>query len=129
MVLNNRLNKFLEENQIIEKVQIGFTKNTRTSDHMFILKSLFDKYTNMEGGKLYACFVDFQKAFDYVIHPGLQVKLKEININGKFYEIVSSLYSKSKLCVRLGEIGQISLILWLEFAKEMYLVRIYLRFL
>ena len=57
----------------------------------------------MKGGKLYACFVDFQKAFDSVIHPGLQVKLKELNINGKFYDIISSLYSKSKLCVRLGE--------------------------
>ena len=99
MVLNNRLDQFLEENQIIEKVQIGFTKNARTSDHMFVLKSLIDKYTNMKGGKLYACFVDFQKAFDSVIHPGLQVKLKELNINGKFYDIVSSLYSKSKLCV------------------------------
>ena len=90
MVLNNRLNKFLEENQIIEKVQIGFTKNARTSDHMFVLQSLFDKYSNMEVGKLYAYFVDFLKAFDSVIHPGLQVKSKELNINGKVYDIVSS---------------------------------------
>ena len=48
MVLNNRLDQFLEENQIIEKVQIGFTKNARTSDHMFVLKSLIDEYTNMK---------------------------------------------------------------------------------
>ena len=78
MGLNNRLDQFLEENQIIEKVQIGFTMNARTSDHMFVLKSLIDKYTNMKGGKLYACFVNFQKAFDSVINPGLQVKLKEM---------------------------------------------------
>ena len=31
---------------------------------------------NLNGGKLYSCFVDFRKAFDFVIHPGLQVKLK-----------------------------------------------------
>ena len=50
-VFNNRLiDKFLEENQTIEKVQIGFTKNARTSDHMFVLESLIDKYTNMKGG-------------------------------------------------------------------------------
>lgn len=103
MVLNNRLDTFLEENQVITNVQIGFTKNARTSDHMFVLKSLIDKYTNMKGGKLYTCFVDFQKAFDSVIHPGLQVKLRELNINGKFYDIISNLYTKSKLCVRLGE--------------------------
>lgn len=67
------------------------------------MKTLIDKYINIKGGKLYTCFVDFQKAFDSVVHPGLQVKLKELSINGKFYDIVCSLYSKSKACVRLGE--------------------------
>ena len=46
MVLNARLDTFLEDNQIINKVQIGFTRKARTSDHMFILKSLIDKYIN-----------------------------------------------------------------------------------
>ena len=48
-------------------------------------------------------FVDFRKAFDSVIHPGLQVKLKELDINGNFYDILSSLYNKSSVCFRLGE--------------------------
>lgn len=103
MVLNSRLDIFLEENQIIDNVQIGFTKNARTSDHMFVLKSLIDKYTSINGGRLYSCFVDFHKAFDSVIHPALQIKLKELNINGKFYDILTSLYDKSKICVRLGD--------------------------
>ena len=29
------------------------------------------------------CFVDFRKAFDSVIHPGLQIKLNELDIYGK----------------------------------------------
>ena len=70
---------------------------------MFILKSLIDKCINTNGGNIYSCFVDFRKAFDSVIHPGLQFKLKELNINGKFYDILSSLYAKSSVCVRLGE--------------------------
>ena len=45
----------------------------------------------------------FKKAFDSVIHPGFQVQIKELYINGKFYDIISNLYSKSKLCVRVGE--------------------------
>ena len=103
MILNSRLDKFLEDNRIIDNVQIGFTKNARTSDHMFVMKSLIDKCINVNGGKLYSCFVDFRKAFDSVIHPGLQVKLKELNIDGKFYDILRSLYNKSRVCVRLGE--------------------------
>ena len=101
MILHSRLDKFLEDNQIINNVQIGFTKNAKTSDHMFVLKSLIDKCINTNGDKLYSYFVDFRKAFDSVIHPGLQLKLKELNINGKFYDILGSLYAKSS--VKLGE--------------------------
>ena len=70
---------------------------------MFVMKSLFDKCINVNGGKLYSCFIDFWKAFDSVIHPGLQVKLKELDFSGKFYNILCSLYAKSSVCVRLGE--------------------------
>ena len=70
---------------------------------MFVMKSLIDKCINVNGCKLFSCFVDFRKAFDSVIHPRLQVKLKELNINGKFYDILSSLYNKRSVCVRLGE--------------------------
>ena len=37
-VLNNRLGSFLIVRNIIDSCQIGFTKNARTADHMFILK-------------------------------------------------------------------------------------------
>ena len=80
MVLNARLDSLLEENLIVYKVQIGFNRKARTSDHMFVLKSF--KYINSKGGKLYSCFVDIHIAFDTVIHPGLRVKLKELNMYG-----------------------------------------------
>ena len=70
---------------------------------MFVMKSIFDQCINVNGGKLYSCFVDFRKAFDFVIHPGLLAKLKELDINGKFYDILSSLYTKSSVCVKLGD--------------------------
>ena len=76
MILNSRLDKFLEDNKIIDNVQIGFTKNARTSNHMFVMKSIIDQCIDVNGGKLYSCFVDFRKAFDSVIHPGLLVILK-----------------------------------------------------
>ena len=49
----------------IKSNQIGFKKNHRTSDHIFVLKTLIDKYFK-QNGKIYVCFVDFQKAFDKV---------------------------------------------------------------
>ena len=65
---------------------------------MFVLKSLIDKYISSKGGKLwYSSFVDFHKAFDTVIHPGLNVKLEELNINGKIYDILCDFYPASIL--------------------------------
>jgi hypothetical protein len=55
------------------KCQAGFRSKTRTTDHMFILKCLVDNYTNSKGNKLYACFVDFKRAFYTVIHPGMRI--------------------------------------------------------
>ena len=52
---------------------------------------------------MYSCFVDFHKSLDIVIHPGLLSQAKELTINGKFYDILSGLYAKSKICVTLGE--------------------------
>jgi hypothetical protein len=47
---------------------------------MFILKTIIDKYCNNKDGRVFACFVDFQKAFDTVIHTGIKIKLLENGI-------------------------------------------------
>ena len=98
LVLNPWLDKFLEENKLIDKSQIGFTKNARIHDHIFVLKTLIDKYTNKTGDKLYVCFVDYKKAFDSVSHSGMTLKLKEFNISGKFYDVINRCIQKLK-CV------------------------------
>ena len=120
MILNSRLDMFLEDNQIIDNVPIGYTKNARTSDHIFIVKSLIDKSINVNGGKLYSCFVDFLKKFDSVIHLGLQVKLKELHINGKFYDIYVVFLLKVVYASVLLNIILTSLYQRLEYDKEMY---------
>jgi hypothetical protein len=65
---------FLEKHQIIDTCQVGFTKKARTTDHLFILKCIIDTYCNSKDGRVFACFVDFQKAFDTVIHTGIKTK-------------------------------------------------------
>ena len=70
---------------------------------MFIFKCLVDKYICVKGGKLYTCFVDFQKAFDSVIHAGIKFKLLKMGIGSKFYNIVKDMYSKSRSCIKVKE--------------------------
>ena len=71
-LLNERLTDYCEEAKLIDIAQIGFKRESRTTDHTFTLKTVVNKYVvDKEGQKLYACFVDFQKAFDSVWHDGL----------------------------------------------------------
>ena len=69
---------------------IGFTRKARTSDHMFILKCIIDQYCNTKDGRVFACFVDFPKAFDKVIHTGIKLKLLEIGVSSRFYNIIKN---------------------------------------
>jgi hypothetical protein len=74
---------------------------------MFILKCLVDKYTNSKGNKFYACFVDFKRAFDTVIHPGMLIKMLKSDIGGNFYHLIKHMYTLNKLRVKVdNKLGQ-----------------------
>ena len=47
--------------------QAGFRKNSETREAIFYLKVTTEKYLEM-GKELYACFIDYPKAFDTVNH-------------------------------------------------------------
>ena len=100
-ILNKRLDDFLTKNKLIHECQVGFTKNARTSDHMFILKCILDEYCHKKEGRVFACFVDFQKAFDTVIHTGLKIKLLESGVGTLFYNIINQMYKVSRSCIRI----------------------------
>ena len=56
------------KHKLINREQIGFQKK-RTSDYILSLKTPVNKYiTDKKGKKLYACFIDFKKAFDSAWH-------------------------------------------------------------
>lgn len=102
IIMNNRFDKYLKDKDIIHETQIGFSKKARTADHIFVLKCIIEKYLRTKSKKLYACFIDFRKAFDKVIHVGIMYKLQKNNINNYFYRILKSMYTKDKLCVKIN---------------------------
>ena len=74
LILNARLNEFLEVNNTLNKCLIGLQKNNRTTDHIFPLKILLNKYVhNTNKGKSYSCFVDFRQLMTlYGVRASLQ---------------------------------------------------------
>ena len=102
-ILNQRLMEHVNSLNILHNSQIGFLPNNRTADHVLTLRTLIDKYVHCHQEKVYACFVDFRKAFDSVWHDGLLYKLLQINVGGNFYDLIKNLYYNSTGSVRIGD--------------------------
>ena len=82
-LLQNRLALFLEEHDLLSPNQGGFSAGYRTSDHIFILKTLINKYVYNNNKNLVVCFVDFQKAFDSVARKAMLTKLLKKGVGKK----------------------------------------------
>ena len=95
-ILNNRIVEYLEDNNLHSKEQAGFRKGFRTTDHIFVLRKIIDKYTNNRNGRIYACFVDFQIAFYSVWHDAL---LQKLHNTGKCFQTIRDMYRNSSVCV------------------------------
>ena len=101
-ILNNRLINYATKNKLVHSTQIGFIHGNRTADHAFTLKTLHDKYIRQgNGSKIYACFIDFKKAFDSIWHKGLYYKLLQNKIGGRFYDLIKDMYSNTKCVIKL----------------------------
>ena len=59
-ILNERLQQYFDKYNIIHKAQIGFQPKTRTSEHVFVLKTLIDKYVG-KGSKPFAFLLTLLK--------------------------------------------------------------------
>ena len=51
---------------------------------MFILRTLVETYCSQKEGRLYACFIDFRKAFDMVIQKVLKLNYKKLVLEQNF---------------------------------------------
>ena len=90
----------MENNNLYNNLQAGFRPGYRTTDHIYTLKTILNKYLFKNKQKIYACFVDFSKAFDMVWHSGLLKKLLDLGIGGNFYKVIKHMYSDSKFAVK-----------------------------
>jgi len=101
--LKDRLQTYLDDHNLLNKYQAGFRPGYRTSDQSFILKTLVKKYICQHKKKLYVCFVDFRKAFDLIWHNGLQLKMLELGIGGKLYDIIKNMYNNLSIKVKTSK--------------------------
>ena len=100
-VLNARLMKWSTENETITDSQFGFRSGFGTSDAVFAMHSIIQRYLNNKK-MLYCCFVDYKKAFDSVDHSKLWKQLIKYGINGKLLKVIQSMYNQIKVCIKFN---------------------------
>ena len=94
-ILLKRLNHYAEQFSVLNESQCDFRKGCSTVDNIFVLHSFFE-LLKLKKKKLFAAFVDFEKAFDTVWRDALWSKLLINNINGKMYNVIYNMYQNIK---------------------------------
>ena len=103
-LLRNRLQVFCDKRNIIDSCQGSGKKNTRTSDHLMVIKFLIDKIVKGEKNKLFACFVDIKKAFDFTPRNLLFCNLlTDYKVGGKFLDVLMEMYNNHQVFVQVAD--------------------------
>ena len=98
-ILLNRLTKWSTTYEHLNKSQFGFQKNKSILDCIFILHSVINKVLSA-GGKLYCCFIDYERCFDKIERNFLWTKLLTQNIHCKMVKALKAMYSCIRSCIR-----------------------------
>ena len=93
-IILNRLQPQAEE--IIAEEQAGFRDGRSTTEQVFNLRILGEKYLQQN---LYHVFIDFKKAFDRVWHKALRAAMRKYNINASIIRAIENLYDKAQNAV------------------------------
>ena len=103
-VILNRLKPQAEE--IIAEEQAGFRAGRSTTEQIFNLRILCEKYLQHQQN-LYHVFIDFKKAFDRVWHAALWATMRKYNISASLVRTIEQLYDKATSAVQMnGSIGE-----------------------
>ena len=95
---SNRIVTALETYNVYIEAQAGYRKGMGTVDNIFVLQGIINHILN-QNKKLYTAFVDFTKAFDFIVRDIIWYKLIKLGVRGKMLNIVRSMYNvvKSKI--------------------------------
>lgn len=101
-IINNRLVKYLESNNILSDKQFGFRPQKSTSQAVHLLTDQI--VANLDNGMhAIGIFLDLAKAFDSVSISILLKKLEYVGIRGTQLELLTDYLRDRYQCVKIGE--------------------------
>ena len=101
-ILNTRLTKIVDSNNVLCEEQNGFRKMRSCIEHIYTLSTII-KMKRKINKSVFVCFIDFSKAFDSVNRDLLWFCLLNYGIDGKFLQILKAMYKNVELCIKLHD--------------------------
>ena len=86
----------------IDQMQFGFMPGRGTTDAIFILRQLQEKYL-AKRKNLYFAFVDLEKAFDRVPREVVWWAMRKLAVDEWIINVVQAMYSNSRSRVRIND--------------------------
>jgi hypothetical protein len=98
-VLERVLEKRIRKKVKIDEMQFGFMPEKGTTDAIFIIRQLQEKYREKRK-KLYFGFVDLEKAFDRVPREIVKWALRKLGVEEWLIRAVMAMYEKARTVIR-----------------------------
>jgi exonuclease III len=98
IALCTRISNWTEEKHLRANSQAGFRKDHRTSDQLFIHRTIIET-SAFEKKSLFCAYIDYSKAFDTIPRNLLWERLAEIGIHGHMLRAIQSMYKNVSACV------------------------------
>ena len=86
----------------IDDSQFGFVRGRGTTDAIFVVMQLQEKYLAVNK-RLYMAFVDLEKAFDHVPRKVIWWALRKLCVEEWIVRLVQGMYANARSLVRVGE--------------------------
>ena len=100
-LISHRIVKYCEMLDLMCDEQNGFRSKRSCAHHIYVVTSIIRNRLS-QGLETFAAMIDMEKAFDCLKRPFLYFKLLELNIDGKIYNAIKTLYSDNKAFVRVN---------------------------
>ena len=102
-IVNDRLVKFFDKNNLFDDRQYGFRKKRSTQDAINdVLGTILEKLNDNQS--IYMVLIDLSKAFDVCNHQILKEKLQHYGIRGTMLEWFSTFLSDRKISVKIKDV-------------------------
>ena len=102
-MINERLNWWLEHNNIITPCQAGFRSNYTTEDQLIRLTQKIQNGFQMNKVTI-AVFVDLENAYDKVWRQGLFIKMRDAGIHSNMYRWIKNFLTDRTIATQIKEV-------------------------